>query len=132
MRFTNGGDHAGDLQAFLEGRPDVLASFNSGQKILRLDDDLILITGAVAGPLAKGEIVRMFRPRQDLFEPTLAFRAFGAVEPNGVLILLIEADRTLGAIDFIGIAHLPAGRDAAEEEMRWPMTPLSKRHIKCA
>jgi hypothetical protein len=73
-----------------EGRPDRL---DGAQEIAGLDDDLVLIAGAVARPLAERQIVGMLRPRQDFGEPARRLRPLGAVEPDGVLILLVEADR---------------------------------------
>mmetsp|Transcript_7399 Transcript_7399/g.12466 ORF Transcript_7399/g.12466 Transcript_7399/m.12466 type:complete len:317 (-) Transcript_7399:34-984(-) len=68
-------------------------------------------------PLTKRFIVGMGRPRQDLGKSACRLGPIHLVEPQGILILLIKADRTLCAINFISIAHFPARRDAAEKHL---------------
>jgi hypothetical protein len=57
------------------------------------------------------------RPGQDLGEAAGRLRPFHLVEPERVLVFLIKADRALGARDLVGVAHLAAGGDAAEEQV---------------
>jgi hypothetical protein len=59
----------------------------------------------------------MLRAGQDLREAARRLRPLGTVEPDGILVLLVEADRALGAVDLVGIAHLPPRRRAAEIEV---------------
>ncbi len=47
-------------------------------------------------------------------KPARRLRPLGAVKPDRVLVLLVEADRASCAEDLVGVAHLAAGRDAAE------------------
>ena len=56
----------------------------------------------------------MVRAGEDLAVAFASPRGLAVAEPKRVLILLVEAQRALGSIDFIGVAHLASGRDTAE------------------
>ena len=84
------------------------------QKIARLDDDLILVAGAVPRALTERFVIWVRRAGQDLAKAALCLWPLRLVKPNRVLVFLIKADRALCACDFVGIAHLAPGRDAAE------------------
>ena len=49
-------------------------------------------------------------------KPCRSWLCVALVEPQRILVFLVEADRALGAEDLIGVAHLAAGRDAADVE----------------
>ncbi len=119
-----GVDQLADGQPVAEGRPDRFAGGDGGQEILGLDDDLVLIAGAVSGALAKGKVVWMRRPGQNTGETARRLWSLGAVKVDGVLVFLIEPDAALCAMNFIGIAHLPPRRRAADVKM--PHGPCSK------
>src|SRR5262249_51844566 len=54
--------------------------------------------------------------RQD-FDKALAIGPTApVVEPERVLVFLVETDCAVGAGDLVGIAHLPPCRDTAEED----------------
>ncbi len=95
----------------------MLAGGNRGQEILGLDDDLVLIARAMAGAEAEWLIVGVLGTCQDLGEALPAGPRIALVEPQGVLVFLVETDRTLRAEDLVDVAHLAAGRDAADEEL---------------
>ena len=42
-------DHLHDGKTVAEGGPDGFAGFDGGQEVMRFDDDLVLVAGAVAG-----------------------------------------------------------------------------------
>jgi hypothetical protein len=52
-------------------------------------------------------------PRQNLGEAATGWIAPALVEPERVLVLLVESDGAFRSLDVIGVAHLPTGRDAA-------------------
>src|SRR6056297_3926826 len=109
-----GFDHLRHGETLVEAGPCRNACGDGLKEVARLDDDLVLVAGAMARALAEGKVIRMRGPRQDTREAARLLRPLGAVEMDGVLILLIEADRALGAVDLVGIAHLAACGGAAE------------------
>ena len=66
------------------------------------------------GAEAERLVIGMGRAGQDLDESTLGLGPFGLVKPERVLVFLVEADRPLGAVDLVGVAHLAPRRDARE------------------
>ena len=105
------------LQPVPEGRPDRCSGFDGLQEIPHLDNDLVLITGSVTGALTEGQVIGMCRSGQDLAEAAFRLRPFGKVKPERVLVFLVEADRTFVTVYLVGVTHLPAGGDTADEEM---------------
>jgi hypothetical protein len=59
VRGARRGDHLVHGQTVAEGRPDRRAGMDRSQEIARLDDDLILVAGAMLRPLAEGEVIAM-------------------------------------------------------------------------
>ena len=84
------GDDPRNGQPVAEGGPDGFAGGNRLEEIPRLDDDLVLIAGAVARALAKGGVVRMCGASQDAGKAARRFRPFGAVKVDCVLVFLIK------------------------------------------
>jgi hypothetical protein len=58
------------------GQTDTPVS-NGQKEIPGLDDDLVLVAGAMAGPLAERQVVGMRRSGQDLAEPARGLRSLG-------------------------------------------------------
>ena len=105
------------LHPVVKAGPKAGVGFNGAQEIAGLDDDLVLIAGAVAGALAEGQVIGMLWPHQDLAKPAQRGRVFGTIEPKRILVFLVKADGTFCACDFIGIAHFSPHGDAAERQM---------------
>ncbi len=116
-RGKSGVDDLGDGKPVAEGGPDRLAGVDGLQEIACLDDDLVLIAGAMAGALAERAVIGMCGAGQDAGKAARGLAPLGPVEMDRVLIFLIKADRAFGAVDFIGVAHLAPCRHAADEQM---------------
>ena len=84
-----------DEEAIAEGRPNRPFCRDRFEKIARLDDDLILVAGAVARTEAEGPVVGVAGTGQDLDKSAARRIALAFVKPERVLVLAVEADRAL-------------------------------------
>mmetsp|Transcript_32523 Transcript_32523/g.79148 ORF Transcript_32523/g.79148 Transcript_32523/m.79148 type:complete len:359 (-) Transcript_32523:27-1103(-) len=113
-RFPGSSDNLADLQAVAKLGPDGFSSLNRLEEIPGFDDDLILVAGTVAWALTEGPIVRMVGAGENAGKAFSARRALAFVQPQGVLVLLVESQRTTGAKYLVCVAHLTSGSHAAE------------------
>src|SRR5262245_51794199 len=116
VRSQDGGDDPADLETVGEGWKNRLSRLDCFQKVAHLDDDLVVVAGSVAGSQTEGLVIGMLGPGQKLREPAAADFRLGIVEPQRVLVLLVETQRAGRARDLVGITHLTAVRDAADHQ----------------